>query len=288
MEEGSFQSVCIVGVGLIGGSLALALKKANLASRIIGLGRRKESLEKALERGAIDEATLSPEDAFSQADLIVLATPPASIPSFFPIISRCAKKGCLVTDVASVKRRIVSSASNLPPSIEFIGGHPLAGMEKKGVEWAEAELFKNSIYVLTPSPRSTKEGIGKLLGMVEAIGAKPLIMDAETHDLLLAYTSHFPHILAYALSLLFKKLRERREISRFLVAGGFKSMTRIAKSPPDMWEEIFLENKDNLFLVWEEWEKIMEEMRECLEEGRLREVLEEAKKEREKIDEAYM
>ena len=288
MDEASFKTISIVGVGLIGGSLALAIKKAKIAERIIGLGRRMESLEKALQRGAIDFATLSPEEAFSQADLIVLATTPATIPSFFPQIGRFAKEGCIVTDVGSVKRRIVEEAEKLPEHIVFVGGHPLAGMEKKGVEWADAELFKNSIYILTPSPRSTEEGMEKLSEMVRTIGAKPLVMDAEKHDLLLSYTSHFPHILAFALSLLFGKLCEREEGARSLVAGGFKSMTRIAKSPADMWDEIFMENKDNILKVWEEWEEVMKEMRKGLVEGKLRDKLEKAKEEREKLDEARL
>ena len=245
-------------------------------------------MEKALQKGAIDFATLSPEEAFSEADLIVLATTPATIPAFFPQIGRFAKEGCLVADVASVKRRIVEESKKLPEHIIFVGGHPLAGMEKKGVEWADAELFKDSIYILTPSPRSTEEGMRKLSELIRAIGAKPLIMDAEKHDLFLSYTSHFPHILAFALSLLLSKLCEKDEVARSLVAGGFKSMTRIAKSPADMWEEIFIENKDNLLKVWEEWEEVMEEMRKGLEEGNLKEKLEKAKREREKLDEACL
>jgi len=288
MDEASFKTVSIVGVGLIGGSLALAIKKAKIAEKIIGLGRRMESLEKALQRGVIDFPTLSPEEAFSQADLIVLATTPATIPAFFPQIGRFAKEGCLVTDVGSVKRRIIEESVKLPEHIVFVGGHPLAGMEKKGVEWADAELFKDSVYILTPSPRSTAEGMRKLSELVRAIGAKPLVMDAERHDLLLSYTSHFPHILAFALSLLFSRLCEREERARSLVAGGFKSMTRIAKSPADMWEEIFIENKDNLLKVWGEWERIMNEMMKGLEEGKLREILERAKEEREKLDEACL
>jgi len=286
MDEGSFRTVSIAGVGLIGGSLALALKKARLCQRVIGLGRRWESLRKALERGAIDEFTLSPEEAFSQADLIVLATPPSSIPAFFPIIGKEAKEGCLVTDVGSVKRRIIKEAEEiLPPHISFIGGHPIAGMEKRGVEWARDDLFQNSIYILTPCSRSSEEGLEKMKGLVEAIGAYPLIIDAETHDFLLAYTSHFPHIIAFALSLLLKRLREREERASYLAGSGFKSMTRIAKSPEDIWEDIFLENRDNLLLVWEEWEEIMGELKRRLEEGNLRDELKKAREEREKMDE---
>lgn len=286
MDEGSFKTVCIAGVGLIGGSLGLALKKASLCRRIIGLGRRQESLQKALEKGAIDEFTLLPEEAFAKADLIVLATPPSSIPTFFPVIGKKAKEGCLVTDVGSVKKRILKEAEELlPPHIIFVGGHPLAGMEKKGAEWARADLFKDTIYVLSPCSRSTEEGMEKMKLLVSSIGALPLIIDGETHDLLLAYTSHFPHIIAFALSLLLRRIREREERVSCLTATGFKSITRIAKSPADMWEDIFIENKDNLLTAWKEWEEIMEELRKGLVEGNLREKLEEAREERERLDE---
>lgn len=286
MDEGSFKNICIVGVGLIGGSLGLAFKKAKLCERVIGLGRRYESLKKALERGAIDDFTLSPREAFSQADLIVLATPPSSIPSFFPIIGKEVKESCLVTDVGSVKRRIIKAAERLlPPHIAFVGGHPLAGMEKRGVEWAQADLFQKTIYILIPCSRSTKESIEKMKMVVSAIGACPFILDEETHDLLLAYTSHFPHIIAFALSLLLKRIREKEAVVSYLAAGGFKSITRIAKSPADMWEDIFLENIDNLLVVWKDWEEVMGELRRGLEEGNLRHKLEGAREEREKLDE---
>lgn len=289
MDEGSFKTVCIVGVGLIGGSLGLALKKARLCERIIGLGRREESLGKALARGAIDEFTLSPRSAFAQADLILLATPPSTIPSFFPLIGEEGKEGCLVSDVGSVKRRIIKEAGELlPPHITFIGGHPLAGMEKRGVEWARADLFQNAIYILTPSPRSGEEGMMRMRRLVEAIGARPLIMDAQTHDRLLAYTSHFPHLVAFALSLLLKKAKEREEKVGHLVASGFRSITRIAKSPADIWEEIFLENRDNLLEVWRDWEEVMEELRKALEAGELKDKLEKAREERERLDEVSL
>ncbi len=286
MDEDSFKSVCIVGVGLIGGSLGLALKKARLCEHIIGLGRRRESLLKALVKGAIDEFTLSPREAFSKADLIILATPPSTIPTFFPLIAREAKEGCLVTDVGSVKRRIIEESEKILPShIIFVGGHPLAGMEKRGVEWAEADLFLNSIYVLTPCSRSTEEGMEKMKRLVYSIGAHPLIMDADRHDLLLAYTSHFPHLIAFALSLLLGRMREKEEKVSYLAASGFKTMTRIAGSPADMWEEIFKENKDNLLVVWKDWEEVMEEMKRRLGEGNLRDTLEKAREERERLDE---
>jgi len=286
MDEGSFKTVCIVGVGLIGGSLGLALKRAGLCEQVIGLGRRRESLQKALEKGAVDQFTLSPQEAFSQADLIILATPPSTIPTFFPLIGEGGKKGCLVSDVGSVKGRIIKEAEKLlPPHISFIGGHPLAGREKRGVEWARADLFQDTIYILTPSSRSTEEGMGKMKRLVETIGGYPLIMEADRHDLLLAYTSHFPHILAFSLCLLLKRIRDKDERVEHLAASGFRSMTRIAKSAADMWEDILLENRDNLLKVWENWEEVMEEMKKGLEEGNLKEKLEEAREVREKLDE---
>ncbi|MBC7328338.1 prephenate dehydrogenase/arogenate dehydrogenase family protein [bacterium] len=296
MDEGSFKKVCIIGVGLIGGSLALALKKAGLCEHVIGLGRRLESLRKALELAVVDEIallnpegereTLSPREAISQADLIVLATPPSTIPAFFPLIAENAKDDCLVTDVGSVKRRIIQEAERvLPQRLCFIGGHPLAGMEKRGVDWSNADLFERTVYVLTPCLLSNPEGMKKMRALVVSIGAVPLILDAETHDYLLAYTSHFPHIVAFALSLLLQKAGEKNDRAYCLAASGFRSVTRIAKSPPDIWEEIFLENRENLLKIWEEWEEIMDDMKKRLIEGNMKEELEKAKRGREFLDE---
>ncbi len=287
-REVPFENICIVGVGLIGGSLGLALKEAYPSCRIIGVGRQEASLRKALERKVVDEVSLSLQDVVDRVDLVVLATPPSAVPSFLSLIGEKGREGLVVSDVVSIKRKIIEEAERvLPHHIVFIGGHPLAGSEKRGVEHAQGEIFRNALYILVPSRLSTEEGMEKMKKLIRDIGAIPYVLSASEHDHLLAYTSHFPHVVAFCLSLLLKRGEGKDGRVGRLLAGGFKSTTRIAKSPPDLWMEILWENRDNLLPLFQEWEELVGDFKKALQESpeMLLRLLTEAKEERERIDE---
>jgi prephenate dehydrogenase len=233
-----FETLAIVGVGLIGGSIGLAARRFGAARHIIGVGRRQASLDEALAVGAIDEACLAPEDAGPRANLMVFCTPVDQIAhQVLAVAPRCAP-GTLLTDGGSTKAGIVRSVEGkLPDGVAFVGSHPLAGSEKRGPRFADALLFKDRVTVLTPTARSDPDAVEKIAGFWRALGSRVKVMTPEDHDRALALTSHLPHLLATALSgILPGELRE-------LAAGGFRDTTRIAAGDPSVWTGIFLQNR---------------------------------------------
>lgn len=253
------RTVAIVGVGLIGGSFALALRKAGFDGRIIGVSR-PATLEKARELGVIDDG-LPLADALADADLVYLAQPILRILEQLPEIARLARPGSLVTDAGSTKAAIVEKARELfPPEIVFLGGHPMAGKEGRGVEIAEAELFEGSLYALTPLRLGDMDRpiVRELRSWIERIGARGLTLDAAEHDRTVAYTSHLPQLLSTALAC---TVDGRIADDRLSVAGGgLRDMSRLAGSSYDIWEGIFLTNgapiEDALTDLIERLEKI--------------------------------
>jgi len=253
------RTVAIVGVGLIGGSFALALRKAGFDGRILGVSR-PATLEKARELGVID-AGLPLADALAEADLVYLAQPILRILEQLPEIARLARPGSLVTDAGSTKAAIVEKARALfPPETVFLGGHPMAGKEGRGVEIAEAALCEGSLYVLTPlRPEDVDHPLVRdLRSWIERIGARGLTLDAAEHDRTVAYTSHLPQLLSTALAC---TVDDRIADDRLVVAGGgLRDMSRLAGSSYDIWEGIFLTNgapvEDALTDLIERLEKI--------------------------------
>lgn len=232
----------IIGMGLLGGSFGLALKKKALAREVVGMSRSQTSLQRALKREAIDSCASSLPEALKDAQLLLFATPVTSIPTLMKEAWPFIPEGCLVTDVGSTKAFIVSEASRLPSSHErFIGSHPMAGSEKKGVEHAEAGLFEGASVVVTPTEQSPEALVQRACSLWEAMGArKPVsVMSPEAHDRAVALTSHLPQILA---SLLLWHLGQREAMSN-LVGKGFMDTTRLASSDPEMWRDICLTNK---------------------------------------------
>ena len=241
--------VTIVGVGLIGGSLGLALKKHGFRGVIAGVGRRP-TLEKALAAGAIDQAYEELEPGVQGADLVYLATPISTILDLLPRVRQAAAPGALVTDAGSTKTQITDRATLLfcdsPQSPLFIGGHPMAGSEKRGVENAHADLFGGACYILTPLLREHLEmpTAQEFRGWLDRIGAQVMVMDAELHDKVVAWTSHLPQLVATALaSTVLEKLAED---NLQLAAGGLRDTTRLAESPYSVWRDICLTNSDNI------------------------------------------
>lgn len=232
-----FKKTAIIGLGLIGGSLAMAIKEKCLSAKVIGIARKPKTLKQAKLLGAIDEGYLDIR-AVKDCDLIILCTPPDAIIKLFSDIAPFLSKGCIVSDVGSIKLAIVKAAQKaLPKEVSFIGAHPLAGSEKKGIGYACGSIFKNSLCLLTPDKYNTKKNINKLRLLWEGLGAKVSVIKAGLHDKIISYTSHLPHLAAFSLIASVPK-----EYLNF-TANSFRDLTRIAGSDPLLWAEIFLTNK---------------------------------------------
>lgn len=259
-----FQNIGIIGVGLIGGSLGLALKRCCPSIHILGVGRDPERLKIALEMGAVDHWQIEVEADFGECDLIVLATPVEHILSTLRPLGRRLRPGSVVTDVGSTKRRICAEAWNcLPREVEFIGGHPIAGREVTGVENCVAGLLQGAPYVLCPKPGAPADNLAQLKLLVEKLGATVWTMSPEVHDRSVAWLSHIPQLLSLALANLSSK--EQLEIA----GSGFRSMTRLAGSPYSVWESILETNRDNIDRALGELISHLEGVREALRDGSL-------------------
>jgi prephenate dehydrogenase len=232
-----FNRVVIVGTGLIGGSIALAIKKKRLAGEVIGVSRHKKSLLLAKKKGAIDRGSQE-IDIIKGADLLILATPPSTIIDLAPKISQIITRGCIVTDVASTKEELVSSLSKIFPN--YVGSHPLAGSEKRGIINADPEIFKNSLCILTPIKNTTKKALKKVNLLWRQLGAKTILLSPKSHDKILSFTSYLPHAIAFSLinSMPLSYLK--------FASNGLKDTTRIAASDSQLWTDIFLSNQKNM------------------------------------------
>ena len=244
--KNNFDTVCIIGLGLIGGSIGLSMKKNNFESKIIGYAKTEKTLFRAVERGLVDESEKSLIKAVDGADLVILATP---LSTFKPIIEEIApflKKGSIVTDTGSAKSTVLEELKDLIPSgVEFIPGHPIAGTEESGPDSGFPELFENRWCILTPTEDNSKDSIESIKCFWESLGSKVEIMDALHHDKVLAITSHIPHLIAYNIVGTANDLANvtDTEVVKYS-AGGFRDFTRIAASDPKMWSDIFTYNSE--------------------------------------------
>lgn len=231
-------TLTIVGVGLIGGSIGLAARKRGLAQHIVGVGRDVARLHEALERGAIDEGTADLAEACSRSDLLIFCTPVNRIAQqVLQVLANCGP-GTIVTDAGSVKAAIVAEIEKSPlSSAHFVGGHPLAGSEKKGVAYANADLFVDRVTVLTPTERTNLMAVQTVRAFWQALGSRVHQMTPSEHDEALAMTSHLPHLVASALA---GVLDPRWHA---LAATGFRDTTRIAAGDPEVWTPIFEQNR---------------------------------------------
>lgn len=248
-----FGKICIVGTGLIGGSLALAFRKANVGEKFFGIDLA-EMLETINAQQIVDIAyePSALEIAVEDADLIILAMNIKHIIEYIPKVALLAKSGAIVTDVGSTKEEIVRQAQKyFEPDVYFIGGHPMAGSEKNSVTAADPYLFENCFYLLTPFENTPKDILKKLSFALEMIGSKILILDAGTHDRIAAAVSHLPQMLAICLVNFIKDFHQFQPNSLKLAAGGFRDMTRIASSPFDMWKDICETNSANIIKMLE-------------------------------------
>jgi prephenate dehydrogenase len=233
-----FNKVAIVGTGLIGGSLALAMKKNGLAKKIVGVSRHNSSLSEAKRIGAINDGSKS-LTIIKDADLVVLAAPVHAIIKLAPAISKIINKDCIVIDVGSTKEEIVLELSKIFPN--YIGTHPIAGSEKRGVKNANASLFKGSLCILTPDKMAKQDCLRKVKKIWAGVGAKTLEVTPLKHDKIMAFVSHLPHAISFALMNSVPKA-----LLKF-AASGLKDTTRISASEPELWSDIFLSNDKNIF-----------------------------------------
>jgi len=254
-EESDFKKITIIGVGLIGGSLGLALKENRPNFRIVGVDKQ-EIIEKAITRGAIDEGTANLEEGIKESDVVILATPVKTILDLLPKINPFLKKECLVTDTGSTKTQIVKRANKvLSKDIHFIGGHPMAGSEKYGIDSADPHLFQDKTYILTPTHKSNLAALEKIFLLIRMVGAKKLILDPLEHDRIVGVVSHLPQIMAVSLINTVGELALRENNNNYfkVIGGGFKDMTRIAFSPYKIWEDIYKTNQENILKMIQEF-----------------------------------
>ena len=263
-----FDRVAVVGVGLIGGSFALALKQAKACGQVVGVGRTLGNLKLAQSRGAIDAIEQDLAVAVKGADLVLIAAPVAQAPRIFSELGKALDHGTLVTDAGSTKRDVIAAArtalgAKLP---QFVPGHPIAGAEKSGAGAASPALFQGKRVVLTPLRENPAAMIEKAKTAWTACGARVSEMDADEHDAVLAAVSHLPHLLAFALV---HEIAARADSGKLFgfAAGGFRDFTRIASSDPEMWRDICVANRDLLAAEVSRFGEKLKGVRELLDKG---------------------
>jgi prephenate dehydrogenase len=266
MTQQVINRLCIVGVGLIGGSLARALKKAGAVAEVVGAGRDVAHLEKAKSLGVIDSFETDISQAVNGCDMVVLAVPLGAMQAVFEKIAPVMSDEMVITDVGSAKGSVVEAAKQAFKTVPetLVPGHPIAGTEKSGVEASFAELFENRRIILTPLVTSSSKAVSKVRSMWQACRAEVTETSIEHHDEVLAATSHLPHMLAYSLVDTLAKMDEKKEIFDF-AAGGFRDFTRIASSDPNMWHDICISNKDALVMMIKKFTDDLQQLTKAIE-----------------------
>ena len=275
--------VAIIGLGLIGGSLGLALRRKRLVRAVVGVSRRAGTRARAKTRGAIDRASGSLPEAVQDAQVVVLAVPVGAVVPSVLRMRRSLRRGTLLMDVGSTKAHIVRGIERiLPAGVDYVGAHPIAGSERRGIEAADAGLFQDAVCVLTPGRRTSRVALARARKFWTALGMRVLVMSPAQHDRLLAGASHLPHAIAFSLA---------RAVSVAPLPAAprsFLDMTRIAKSDPDLWKDILLSNRPALIGALDRFVADLRRMRAALAAGRpatVRRLLSEGKRRRDALEE---
>lgn len=284
-----FTQAVIIGVGLIGGSLGMILRRKELASSVVGVGRRVENLKTAVNVGAIDRYVVDSKEAVKDADLVILATPVDTYERHLNEWASCLRPGAIVTDVGSVKGDlVVQSERRMPAGVHFVGAHPIAGKEKTGAAAGSEDLFSGRRCILTPTQQTNPQALEQVESLWQEAGAVVLTMDPYLHDKILGAVSHLPHVAAFALMNALVDIRTA--VPGLDLAGhsggGLRDSTRIAASSPEMWRDIFLWNRDNVVAWIQAYERSLGELRQLIQAGDaagVEKMLERAKEEREKF-----
>ena len=284
-----FNQAVIIGVGLIGGSLGMILRRKQLATNVVGVGRRIENLKTAVNVGAIDRYVVDPREAVKDADLVILATPVDTYERHLKEWASCLRPGAIVTDVGSVKGDLVTrSERQIPDGVHFVGAHPIAGKEKTGAAAGSEDLFSGRRCILTPTQHTDPQALEQVQALWQEAGALVLTMDPQLHDKILGAVSHLPHVAAFALMNALVEIRS--EVPALDLAGhsggGLRDTTRIAASSPEMWRDIFLWNRENVVACICAYERSLGELRQLIQTrdaAGIEKMLERAKEEREKF-----
>jgi prephenate dehydrogenase len=284
-------NLCVIGTGLIGGSLCLALKEAGAVNKVIGAGRSEETLLKAQQLDIIDAYETDISNAVQDADMVFVSVPLGAMETVFEKIAEGLKRAdnqqAIITDAGSSKQQVQQLAEKVfaENADRFVAGHPIAGTENSGPAAAFADLYKNRRVILTPTDKTDAAAVDKVTELWQAVGAAVETMDAEHHDKVLAATSHLPHVLAFGLVHCLENMDDIEDVFRF-AAGGFRDVTRIASSDPTMWRDICLNNQQPILDMMKRYKDELDMLYNALEAGdgeKLKEVFEHAKRTRDKF-----
>jgi len=262
-----FKKVCIIGCGLIGSSLARAIKKNNLAKKIVSSNRSDVVNKKVIELKIVDDSSSDTKKMADGSDLIIIATPLSSYEDVILKIKDILNQGTILTDVGSVKENIINLVEkNIPENISWIPSHPIAGTEESGPEAGFSELFKNRWCIITPSKKAKEKDINLLKAFWEKMGSKVDIMEAKQHDYILSITSHIPHLIAYNIVNTSLNIQDEKESNIIKYsAGGLRDFTRIAASNPIMWRDVFIQNKKNTSKMIDKFIENLKDLKQAIE-----------------------
>ena len=286
-----FNKVCIIGCGLIGSSIARAIRKNHLSSKIVSSNRSDSVNKKVIELKIVDDSSSDTQKMAEGSDLIIIAAPLSSYEDIISKIKNSLKSGTILTDVGSVKENIINLIEkDVPANVSWISSHPIAGTEESGPEAGFSELFKNRWCILTPSKKAQEKDIKLLETFWKKIGSKVDIMEAKQHDYILSITSHMPHLIAYNIVNTSLNIQDEKEsvIVKYS-AGGLRDFTRIAASNPIMWRDIFIQNKKNTSKMIDKFIEDLEDLKKAIENEdgkKLEEIFTKTKKIRKEIVEA--
>lgn len=255
------KTIAFIGLGLIGGSIAKAIRKYHPDYRILAYNRSKEALSAALDDNIIDAVCEAQDERYASCDYIFLCAPVEFNLQYLEYLKTVISEDCIITDVGSVKGPIHEAISQFEMEHCFIGGHPMAGSERSGYEHASDRLIENAYYILTPGGEVGLDKLADLTELITSIGAIPMVLSAEEHDYITAGVSHLPHIIASALVNLINALDNDAEYMKMIAAGGFRDITRIASSSPVMWQQICLENTQYISSVLDEFIRMLIQIR---------------------------
>lgn len=288
------ERLLVIGLGLIGGSLASAIRQSACCGTVLGSSRSADTVSKAMARGVVDRAATDPlslVDELQAGDVVVIATPTLSVRTVLEQLRAAGQRGVIITDVASVKGSVVEDARAVYGEVPatFIPGHPIAGSEKSGIDAVNPQLFQRHEVILTPLPHSDRQAVDTVSALWRAAGANVSVMAVEEHDAVLSLTSHLPHMLAYTLVDTLAQRSQNNEIFRY-AAGGFRDFTRIAGSDPTMWHDIAIANRDALLQGLADFEQHLADLRNAIRDRdgkHLYEVFSRAKQARDYFGELY-
>tara|TARA_Y100000590_G_scaffold129491_1_gene148040 strand:+ start:189 stop:1088 length:900 start_codon:yes stop_codon:yes gene_type:complete len=283
-----FKKVCIIGCGLIGSSIARAIKKNRIANKVVSSNRSEATNKKVIKLNIVDEASSDIKKIVKESDLIIIATPLSSYKNVILKIKNSLKSGAILTDVGSVKKKAIALIEkNIPKNISWISSHPIAGTEESGPESGFSDLFKNRWCILTPSKQSNDQDVQLLKMFWKKLGSKVDVMNSKQHDYILSITSHMPHLIAYNIvnTTLNVKKKKDQDIVKYS-AGGLRDFTRIAASNPVMWRDIFIQNRKNTSKMIDNFIKNLKDLKKAIKnknEAKLEKIFIKTKKIRKEI-----